>query len=420
MKVPALFLLFGLLCSGQTATTVSVPEPSENVNTRYTIDKVEFSKSLQQKISRPLRDEILALVGKKFDPKKASEFAARISREVKHKVTSAIEKSAEPDHVRVVFQMENTRSISANANVNRLHYHSQLGLSTAVQTSVDVAHIRAGVGFQTDAETTLSREIGWSFVASRSLGERIHVHFDYTALRQKWNAATLAALSSNPEIPGIYRERDVVRPNIEVTLAEGFSLSAGVDFDRLELQFPATRIASANALNTTLRFHRRWQDDYSFSRQGVDAGYNLRVATKALDSDYVYTRHMLSGTYSYSSEWGEVTLRGSIGQIYGTAPLFERFVAGDTASLRGWNRFDLAPLGGNQAALGSVQYRYSRAAVFYDTGGIWDRGSKSKPVRHSVGGRLLFSKKGEGPYLAVAFPLRSGGISPQLMIGFDF
>ncbi len=417
MKVPALFFFPLLACLAQTST-VSSPAGPDNVNSRYTVDKVEFDKHIETKISSSLRDEISSLVGNKFDAKKAAEFASRIGKEVRRKVSSAVEKSTEPEHVRVVFNSEK-RSVAANGSLNRLNYHSQLGLTTAVQTTIEAFHTRVGAGFQTDSKQTIAREIGWSFVASRAVGERVRVTFDYIALRQKWNAATLATLESRPDVPGIYRERDSINTGIEITLHEGLTLSAGVGLNQLETQFPATRFEAANALNTTLRFHRRGQSDTSFSRQGLDAGYHLRVATKVLGSDFIYSRHVWNAGFIYGKDWGEINIQASTGQIFGRAPLFERFVAGDSSSLRGWNRFDIAPLGGNQSALATVQYRYSRAAVFYDTGGIWERG-KSKQMRHSVGGRLLFSKKGESPYLAVAFPIRGGLLSPLVMLGMNF
>ena len=56
----------------------------------------------------------------------------------------------------------------------------------------------------------------------------------------------------------------------------------------------------------------------------------------------------------------------------GRAPLFERFVLGNASTLRGWNKFDLDPLGGDRAVHGSIDYRYRFVTVFYDTGVLWN------------------------------------------------
>ena len=58
----------------------------------------------------------------------------------------------------------------------------------------------------------------------------------------------------------------------------------------------------------------------------------------------------------------------SAGITTGRAPLFERFVLGNSSTLRGWNKYDLDPLGGNRMVHNSVEYRYGAFQVFYDTG----------------------------------------------------
>ena len=45
--------------------------------------------------------------------------------------------------------------------------------------------------------------------------------------------------------------------------------------------------------------------------------------------------------------------------------------------LRGWNKYDLDPLGGSRVVYNSLDYRYGMFDVFYDTGAIWDPGQDS-------------------------------------------
>lgn len=80
-------------------------------------------------------------------------------------------------------------------------------------------------------------------------------------------------------------------------------------------------------------------------RHDLTAGYNLHAATRILDSDYAYARHAVDVTYRFRRDQNTVVLRLEAGRISGRAPLYERFVAGNAQLLRGWNKFDIAPLG---------------------------------------------------------------------------
>ncbi len=134
----------------------------------------------------------------------------------------------------------------------------------------------------------------------------------------------------------------------------------------------------------TLRYHQRWVPSSGDSTQELDAGYSLRAATTLLGSNLAYTRHVAHLKYNYSSRTQSVEVTMIAGAIYGQAPLFERFALGDSTLLRGWNKYDLDPLGGNRLAYGSVTYGYHIMRVFYDTGSVWDQG-KSPEAKESAG-----------------------------------
>ncbi|HTC86910.1 MAG TPA: BamA/TamA family outer membrane protein, partial [Bryobacteraceae bacterium] len=158
------------------------------------------------------------------------------------------------------------------------------------------------------------------------------------------------------------------------------------------------------------------------STQELDAGYSLRAATTVLASDLAYTRHVAHLKYNYSSRTQSVEVKMIAGAIYGQAPLFERFALGDSTLLRGWNKYELDPLGGNRLAYGSVTYGYHMMRVFYDTGSVWDQG-KSPEVKESAGigvssGLGVFEK---GAFLvALAFPLGQTHVTPVLIAGMNF
>jgi outer membrane protein assembly factor BamA len=103
------------------------------------------------------------------------------------------------------------------------------------------------------------------------------------------------------------------------------------------------------------------------------------------------------------------------GIISGRAPLFERYVLGTSSTLRGWNKYDIDPLGGDRMAHNSLEYRYRMFEVFYDVGAVWTRGQPAVP-RHAVGAGL---RQG-GFSLAVAFPVRENRVEPVFMVGMNY
>ena len=105
----------------------------------------------------------------------------------------------------------------------------------------------------------------------------------------------------------------------------------------------------------------------------------------------------------------------SAGFITGSAPLFERLVLGNSNTLRGWNKDELDPLGGNRMVHNSVEYRYGAFQIFYDAGAIWE-GGQPAVARASIGTGIR-----EGPFsLAVAFPIRDGHTDPVFMVGMNY
>src|SRR6185436_6715564 len=126
------------------------------------------------------------------------------------------------------------------------------------------------------------------------------------------------------------------------------------------------------------------------------AGYEIRTATRNLDSDFVYTRHLWDG--KYENKTGNVRSKVSFmaGTMSGNAPLFGRFSLGNTATLRGWNKYDIDPLGGTRVYHFSTDWSWNHIGVFFDNGSIWSDG-EAAINRSSLGVNL-------GP-LKLAFPI---------------
>jgi hypothetical protein len=391
----------------------------QNVNSKYKVESVKLSSPLDKKIKPQLREELDKLVGQNFDPKMVSEFAQRLHRELRIVVTHRVEKGLQPEHVRVIYEGRERRWDEDDAKVTKLAYHQKQGWTGGVVVSPDIKQNRFEFGIQSDADRLIERYAGITAGFSRPLGtDRVRIRFEFETYHQQWNPATEAALTSRPDVPGTYRERYNLEPSVVILLTPGLSLSTGLSFQNMQPQFSAATDQAANAVITTLRHRRRWSPSNSIAGHELDAGYSLRAATNVLDSDFVYARHSAHAYYTLRYGKNVLDVRGQIGRISGRAPLYDRFALGDTRTLRGWNKFDVDPLGGSRVAHASIQYRYRFVGVFYDTGAVWDRGEDAS-TKHAVGFLIALSSRG-GPFLGVGFPLRSGGVTPLFMMGTYF
>ncbi len=150
----------------------------------------------------------------------------------------------------------------------------------------------------------------------------------------------------------------------------------------------------------------------------MNGDYVLRAATHLLDSDFVFVRNSVDLRYQFAAGKQTVLVTFLAGAISGEAPLFERFVLGNATTLRGWNKFDIAPLGGNRVVHGSVEYRWRWFEAFYDTGAVWNQGTH--PDQKQGAGFGVRTTNKDALLLAVAFPLRSGRVDPIFIVGFNF
>ena len=174
---------------------------------------------------------------------------------------------------------------------------------------------------------------------------------------------------------------------------------------------------SANAATAEVDFGYTAEGGDSVQRW--DGRYGLRVATHEFGSDYIYSRHDVSLRYEWKSGRHVIADRLIGGALIGQAPLFERFVLGNSSTLAGWNRYAIDPLGGNRMVHNSASYGYQfqigTAEVFYNAGIVGD-GDRLGTVRHSIG--LGFR---QGIFnVAMAFPVYDGRIAPVFMAGMNY
>jgi outer membrane translocation and assembly module TamA len=418
MKVLPLFTLFLCAALSVRGDTDRNPAPSDNVNSRYTVESVTVAGKDRERLSKQLKEDLESVVGQKFEQGIVDNLAARIKQELHAASVSArLSRGTDHDHVKINFEIR-VRKLEEEADLTKFSYHSQQGWTGGVEAGFHVGPGQVKVGVQSDGDQLLERYAGINTLVSVPVGQRVRVRFGLESFHEQWNAATIQALNSETAVPGIYRTRTNYEPSIQIALTNTLSLTAGVSFEELQVQFPAARTEGAHALITTLRYHRQWGASDT-SGQELDAGYSLRAATRVLDSDYIYTRHLLNASYSRRWNRQEVLVRFGAGNISGQAPLFERFVLGNSKTLRGWNKFDLDPLGGSRTVYGSTSYRYRILEVFYDTGSVWDQ-TQSPVARNSVGFSIVLGSLRDGLAFTVGFPLREGRVQPLFIMSANF
>ncbi|HZT30279.1 MAG TPA: BamA/TamA family outer membrane protein [Bryobacteraceae bacterium] len=392
-----------------------------NVNCRYTVESVELSGDTGAKISAGLREELTRLVGENLNPPALDQVAKRIRHELHvRSVTHRVLRGTQPQHVKVVFDVGG-RSAKFEVSVPKFLYHSNEGWSGLVEGTTTVGNQAFTLGLVSDGDELAERYSGLlGRYENRKLGtSRLRFRFQFESYHEQWNQATRQNLEPagpppSADYAGLYRTRQNFEPVATLVLAAPLTLSVGTGFQRFETQYPAARTEASNSLITTLRYHRVLEGSEA-NQQDLDAGYNLRAATRILNSDFAYVRHHWEVRYRYSRGASVILDDFAAGLITGQAPLFERFVLGNSSTLRGWNKFELDPLGGSRVVHNSVEYRYRVVEIFYDTGAIWDRNQPVVP-RHAVGVGLRQGNLS----LAVAFPVKEGRIEPIFMVGMNY
>jgi Omp85 superfamily domain len=407
-----------------------------NVNSRYTVETVvvrgdgwtanlaadsntEGRYGNARRISAALRKQITSLIGDKLNPAVLDLLAGRLRKELQARtVTHRVLRGSKPDFVQVLFDIK-LRPTRFDVSVPNFAYTTSEGPSGTVEATATVAQQHEfTVGLLSNADDLVER---YSGVVARyedtHLGsDRVRASFQFATYREDWNGATEATVAGGSAAAGetsvLYRTRDDIEPAVTLILARPLSLTVGAGFERFQdSSLPA--VESANALTSALDYHQQFEE--AELQQTLDANYDLRMGTRLMGSDYVYLRHHWMLRYALRRGKHTVTDRLIAGMLVGRAPLYERFVLGNSSTLRGWDKYEIDPLGGNRVVTNSVEYRYGWFEGFYDAGAVWDSGQPIT-VRHSTGMGVH-----QGPvFLAVAFPIRSGRVEPMFMVNMNY
>lgn len=398
--------------------TARAQETEVNVNERYTVESVEVSGTDQSKLDRAIRDDLRRLVGQKFSQEKLDELSRLIHKALPGRsVSIKVSRGNAPDHVKVTFEVRG-HSKRFDLAAPTAVYHARQGWSGEVDGTAQAHSSVFTLGVLSDGDSLVERFAGIkACYQNKKVGtDRVRLAFEFDSFHTVWNGATLAASAEDNagRLPlDIYRTRQNFQPLATVVLSPSLKLSLGASFQRLQTQYPAARTEAANAVVTTLRYDRLLEESGP-SKHRLEAGYGLRAATRTLDSDFVYARHTWDFGYTLWRGNHKLSEQFQAGAISGNAPMFERFVLGNSSTLRGWNKYDIAPLGGNRMAHNSVQYRYRAFEIFYDTGACWTRGQEAV-ARHSAGVGVHLGDLA----LLIAFPIRNGRADPVFMAGLN-
>jgi hypothetical protein len=401
----------------------AAPQDSDsNVNARYVVETVIVSgkgwtTNLQSestdKISTNLLHQLTAIIGQKLNPAALDTLAQNLKKELSaREVTHRIVRGETPEQVRVEFEVRPARA-SLGMNVNQFLYDSRQGFSGSGEADITVQQHVFALGLVSNGDWLPERFSGiLARYEDKHVGtDRLSFKFEAESFHTQWNQATVAAMAENPgDVPALYRARQEFQPTATIVLFKPLTLTVGARIERFEEEGPASAVEMADAAITDLHYHQAIEGPAS--QQEWDADCTLHTATRVLNSDYAYSARTAGVRYQLHSGKHTVIDNAWGGYISGKAPLSDRFVLGNAEYLRGWNKYEIDPLGGNRALYNSVEYHYGPLLAFYDAGAIWDE-SQPIVVRHSVGLGLresVFS-------LAVAIPMRSGHIEPIFMMG---
>jgi hypothetical protein len=312
----------------------------ENVNSRYIVESVELDPlSKTARLSNALQEELKNLVGTKVDNEILNTLCKRIAEDLKIKsVSSKVKRGETPEHVKVVFDTH-TRSISLNTRLTKLIFHSKQGWTGEGEAVVETAGNEFAFGLVSDGDELLERFSGVraSYRRANLGSKRLRFVFDYESFHEQWSRLSENALALQSDVPGIYRSRTNIQPTLTLTLLAPLTVSVGASFQSYEMQYPAARTEASNSVVNSLRYSRSWEGS-DHNRQTLGAGYELHAATNLFNSDYVYARHNWYASYNLEHGRQQLLLSFLAGRLTGKAPLNERFVLGNSKTLRGWER----------------------------------------------------------------------------------
>lgn len=391
-----------------------------DINTRYVVEDVELRGVPERDLSQALRDDLHALVGKPLDSDEADRLEGRLKSELPDRdVSRRTVRGSQRGRIKVIFSANRAEwsrwlrfePVDANAV-----YHSEQGWGANLPISMSGRDFAVTPIIAMDIGDDLIEEysgFALRFETRKLVTERLGAFFEWSTFDQTWRDPTLAALV-DPAIPPPYRNRMSITPLLKFAITQQLSVGGGVRITELDPLIEPGISQMANAAIGSVSFSERSRPG-SNPRQDFEAAFTVRAGTRALESDLVYERYLGQADYVYRWRRHEVRASGMAGGISGNAPLFERFSLGDSRTLRGWDKYDIAPTGGDRMFHTSFEYQYQGLGMFLDVGSVWNNGADPK-MRVSTG--VTFNP---GPvFFTVGFPLNTDEFRAVFAMGLRF
>ena len=347
------------------------------VNTGKNTDLVESTEVkgvARSAYSDALDFEIQTMAGKKLDQLEADHLKEKLESELKHRyeVRQKSRPGTKPNTVVVVYEAKLIPWIPERTRPEIGTYHQKQGISVFLDGTI-YKGLTFGLGG--DGDTLTERFKGYTMgFESRMLGTpRLGAKVRFDTFGVKWKSQTEELLVLAPGIPGAYRSRQSIDPSIAIGLSRNLYATVGANFTELEMIRPTEHWESAHEVTASLRYSsptlKGGNGTNTFS-----SGYEIRSGTRTLDSDHVYTRHYWDGGYIGKFGKNKFEFSYLAGRITGSPPMFAKFSLGNTQTLRGWNKYDIDPVGGDRTFHFSTEWSYKYFGVFMDNGSIWTSG----------------------------------------------
>ena len=393
-----------------------------DANARYLIERVEVRGLDKRDVAADLNAEVQTLVGKPLGSEDVDQVETKVRTAFPdYNLRRRVSRGRRSGEIRLLFDLEmreSARWLRFTPLKSSLLYHSDQGWGAFMDFPISGRDFRVTPIVAIDHGDDLIEEYsGFGVrVESRKLGtERLGASFEWTAFDQDdWHAATLAALVANPAVPGAYDDRSTITPLVKFAVTRQLSVGGGVAITELEPLAGIPESQMANAYLAQVRFDNGWQHGPRGSRDrfAVRRARGVRLARERLRPTPA-TSVRRRTAYRWSRH--TVVVSGMAGGIDGTAPLFERFSLGDSRTLRGWNKYDIAPAGGDRVFHTSLEYRYRGLGFFLDSGSVWDNGADSR-VRVAAG----FGFHSDPFFMTVGFPLNTDEVRAVFTTGVRF
>jgi hypothetical protein len=391
-----------------------------SVNARYLIEHVDIRGVPETELPAELRAEMQTLVGMTLGSDAVQQVEGKLRDALPdHDVRRRIVRGSRTGEIGLMFvvnKAESARWLRFEPLRSNVVFHSDQGWGAFLDFPISGRDFRVAPIIAIDNGDDLIEEysgFGLRF-ESRKLGtERLGASFEWSSFDQTWRTATLDALALKPQIPGAYDDRSTVTPLVTFAVTQRLRVSGGVSITELEPLSGLTDSQMANAAVASVGYDDRFEQGEGSHDLGVT--FIVRAGSENLESDFDYQRYFGQAAYRYRRSRHTVLLSGMAGGISGNAPLFERFSLGDSRTLRGWDKYDIAPAGGDRMFHTSVEYRYGGLALFLDSGSVWDDGTDPR-VRVAAG----FGVHGGPFFMTVGFPLNTDNARAVFTTGVRF